>query len=385
MNSLLLNLVTPLIQSPNKMHLLFSRYISKRRIENLLCFVVLSFFLTACDTEPQVEEKAGKVIVKPAILLTVGQDISDKFLNYPAVIQSTQSLTLAFQVGGVLKEVMVIEAESIKKGQILAKLDQRDYIAQLNSVEAQFKNAEAEYQRAERLIEEQAISRSLLEQRKSQFDVTRAQLDSAQKALDDTVLRSPFPGSVATVSIEVSQNVQPGEAAITVLGVGGLEASVNIPSYIVAQAKRNDEQKDAAYVILDADQNIRIPARFKSVALEADAASQTFQVNFAFESPENLIVLPGMNAMVWFRNPNRSQAGTKGISIPLTSITSDQNEKFVWVVDPDSMTVSKRLVVIQSGIGSHLNVLSGLQAGETIVAAGVSYLSEGLKVRAWSN
>lgn len=367
------------------MHLLFPCYISKRRIENLLCFVVLSFFLTACDTEPQVEEKAGKVIVKPAILLTVGQDISDKFLNYPAVIQSTQSLTLAFQVGGVLKEVMVIEAESIKKGQILAKLDQRDYIAQLNSVEAQFKNAEAEYQRAERLIEEQAISRSLLEQRKSQFDVTRAQLDSAQKALDDTVLRSPFPGSVATVSIEVSQNVQPGEAAITVLGVGGLEASVNIPSYIVAQAKRNDEQKDAAYVILDADQNIRIPARFKSVALEADAASQTFQVNFAFESPENLIVLPGMNAMVWFRNPNRSQAGTKGISIPLTSITSDQNEKFVWVVDPDSMTVSRRLVVIQSGIGSHLNVLSGLQAGETIVAAGVSYLSEGLKVRAWSN
>gem|GEM_PF-299234 len=385
MNSLLLSLVNPLIQRPNKMHLLFSRYISKRRIENLLCFVVLSFFLTACDTEPQVEEKAGKVIVKPAILLTVGQDISDKFLNYPAVIQSTQSLTLAFQVGGVLKEVMVIEAESIKKGQILAKLDQRDYIAQLNSVEAQFKNAEAEYQRAERLIEEQAISRSLLEQRKSQFDVTRAQLDSAQKALDDTVLRSPFPGSVATVSIEVSQNVQPGEAAITVLGVGGLEASVNIPSHIVAQAKRNDEQKDAAYVILDADQNIRIPARFKSVALEADAASQTFQVNFAFESPENLIVLPGMNAMVWFRNPNRSQAGTKGISIPLTSITSDQNEKFVWVVDPESMTVSKRLVVFQSGIGSHLNVLSGLQAGETIVAAGVSYLSEGLKVRAWSN
>jgi len=350
----------------------------------LLCALTVSFSLVACDSNSPSDEQPVKVLAKPAKLLTVGQPQSEAYLNYPAIIQSTQSLALAFQVGGVLKEVSVIEAEKVKKGQVLAKLDQRDYITQLKSIEAQFKNAKAEYQRAERLIEEQAISRSVLEQRKSQFDVTRAQLDSAQKALDDTTLRSPFAGNVATVLIEMSQNVQPGETVITVLGEGGLEAKVNIPSYIVARANDSDENKDGAYLVLNAEQDIRIPARFKSAALEADVASQTFEVIFAFESPDNLNVLPGMNATVWFKNPDRSQAAGQAISIPLTAIISEQNDKFVWVVDPETMAVTKRKVVIQSGIGSHLNVLSGLQAGDTIVAAGVSYLSEGLKVRAWS-
>lgn len=352
---------------------------------SILFALIISISLVACNSEPPIAEQSAKDLVRPVKLFTVGGVKSDGFLNYPAVIQSRQSSTLAFQVGGVLKEVLVIEAQQVEKGQVLAKLDQRDYLAQLNSIRAQFNNAETEYRRAERLITEQAISRSVLDQRKSQFEISRAQLDTAQKAIDDTLLLAPFSGNVATVAIEVSQNVQPGEAAISILGDGGLEAKINIPSYILAHAKESEEREGAAYLILDADQDIRIPARFKSVALEADPASQTFEVIFAFEAPKNLNVLPGMNATVWFLDPAQSNSASAAISVPLAAIATDNGDKFVWVVDQQAMTVAKRKVNIQSGIGSQLNVLSGLQEGETIVAAGVSYLAEGMKVRAWSN
>ncbi len=364
------------------MLLKFTRLATKCLAKCIFIVSATSFLVVACDSGSEKPEQASVDLAKPAKLLTVGESMADEYLNYPAIIQSTQFQAMAFQVGGVLKEVSVIEAESVKKGQVLARLDQRDYRVELNSIQAQFKNAEDEYLRAKRLIKEQAISRSVLDQRKSQFDVAKAQLDSAQKDLDDTVLRSPISGSVATVSIEVSQNVQAGEAAITILGVGGLEAKVNIPSSIVAHAQENEEKRGAAYVILDADQGTRIPAQFKSVVLEADSTSQTFEVVFAFKAPDTLNILPGMNATVWFKNPGRTES--EGASVPLTAISTENNAQYVWVVDKDSMIVSKRKVIFQSGVGSQLNVLSGLETGETIVAAGVSYLTEGMKVRPWS-
>jgi len=353
------------------------------KIINILA--ILSFILiTGCSSDSDNTEKKEIAVAKPAKLFTVSQVESDEYLNYPAVIQSTRFLSLAFQVSGIVKEVSIIESEAVKKGQVLAKLDQRDHLAQLNSAKAQFKNAETEYLRAKRLIEEQAISRSVLDQRKSQFDITKAQLDTAQKAFNDTILVSPFSGNIATVSIEALQNVQAGEAVITVLGNGGLEAKANLPSNILARAEKNGEKNGSAFVILDADRDRRIPAKFKSIALEADSASQTFEVIFDFKAPENLNVLPGMNATLWFRNPDRSQSGVKGMSVPLAAISIEGNENFVWVVDPSSNQVSKRKVVVQKGVGSHLTIIDGLEAGEIIVAAGVSQLSAGMEVRPWS-
>ena len=92
----------------------------------------------------------------------------------------------------MLKELMVIEAQKVNKGEVLAKLDQRDLLAKLISARAQFKNANIEYQRALRLIKQDAISSSKLEERKSKRDVNKSQLETAKKALQDSVLIAPF-------------------------------------------------------------------------------------------------------------------------------------------------------------------------------------------------
>lgn len=155
----------------------------------------------ACDSETS-SDKNVQDIARPAKLMTIGQVGTQNLLSFPAVIQSQKLSELTFEVGGVLEELLVVEAQKVKEGDVLATLDQRDLNEKLNSARAQYDNAEAEYQRALRLIKEDAISRSKLDERKSKRDVNKATFKTAKKALDRTVLRAPYSGAIAKISIE---------------------------------------------------------------------------------------------------------------------------------------------------------------------------------------
>ncbi|MCP3921506.1 MAG: efflux RND transporter periplasmic adaptor subunit [Desulfobacterales bacterium] len=341
--------------------------------------ILLLPFLVACsDTQPK---KVAKV--RPAILIEVGQSIDKTFLSYPAVIKGEKGSELAFAVGGLVKEVNVKAGQDIKKGQILAKLDQRDFQIRLNSAQAAYKNADKEYQRAVRLLKESAISRSYVDSRKLTRDTTKAQLDTANKAMADTIIVAPYSGNISKVLIEANQTAQPGRTVISMLNFAKLEAKINLPAHILAQSKRYKKAKGAFFLTLEAATNRKIPAFFKEVSLEADTATQTYELILSFTPPEDLVILPGMNATFWMKDLSKT-TGDKSISVPITAIGTENGMKFVWVVNKTSMTVSKRVIAIEDGVGASLNILSGLSSGETIVKAGISYLSEGMKVRPWS-
>ena len=344
--------------------------------------IVTVFLLTACDSETSSDKT--NALIRPAKLLDVGQIRSDDFLSYPAVIGAQQLSVLSFEVSGTLKEMLVVESQEIQQGDVLAKLDKRDLQIKLKAAKSQFDNANAEYQRAVRLMKEDAISRSVLEQRKSQRDVSQSQLESAEKAVQDSVLVAPHAGNVAKISIQKQQAVQAGEPAISILGSGGLEASINMPASILALAQEADESELNTYLIFDVAADRRIPVQFKEASLEADTSSQTYEITFTFDPVDGLNILPGMNATIWLKNPTNLAAGSVEASVPLTAVMTDGDQKYVWVVNRESMVVTRRNVTLEEGVGVELNVSSGLEVGETIVAAGVSSLSEGMKVRPWS-
>lgn len=346
---------------------------------SLTGFVIV--LLSACGSDSSSETKQEENLARPAKLITIGQTKRDDFLNYPAVIKSLKLRKLSFAVGGVVQDVLVVEAQAVKKGDVLAKLDQRDLQAKIKSAQAQYDNANAEYERAVRLMKGNAISRSDLEKRKSGRDVNKAALETTQKALEDSVLIAPYDGKISKVSIKKQQNIQVGAQAIDILGDGGLEAVINLPSSILV--KSGDGGEGTAYIVLDAAVGQRIPATFKEISLEADAATQTYELTFTFNAPEGIIVLPGMNATVWFKDPSKPATAVRSVSIPLTAIATDGDKKYVWVVDQATMKVSKRQVVVAADVGSTITIMNGLKLGETIVSAGISVLSEGMKVTPW--
>lgn len=344
--------------------------------------VVAVTVLAGCGTEEV--DQPRKPSVRPVKLVTIAGAATEQSSRYPAVIDADQLSELSFQVSGLLKELLVQEAQDIERGALIARLDQRDFRSKVASAKAQFDNAKKEYQRAVRLAKGNAISRSVLEQRKSKRDVAKAQFDTAKKALSDTVLRAPFSGVIAQVPVKRLQNVQAGKLVAKLMSKGQLKATINLPARFIAQTPTREDK--GAYVILDAAPENRIEATFRKATLVADATSQTYAITFTFKPPDNVIILPGMTATVELTSsPKDASAGNNRVSVPLAAVMSDGHAQYVWVVNNETMTVSQRSVTIEEGIGETVIVTEGLTPGETIAGAGATYLAEGMTVRPWTN
>ncbi len=341
-----------------------------------LVALVLVVVIGCSGNEPDQERK----VVRPAKLHEVEASRSVRTVKYPAIIEATSSAEVTFQVGGLLKELLVREGKRVAEGAVIARLDQRNLRNEVATAESQFQKADSAFTRTERLLAENATSRRVFEQAQSERDVAQAALDTARKSLEDATLRSPFSGVIAAVHVEQFQNVAAQEPIVTLQTTGTAEAVFQVPARLVATSGQFETEETV--VVLDAASDVRIPAVFQSAATEADPETQTFLVKFAFTPPADLIVLPGMTGMVESRlRFDRDGALAELPGVPTSAVLSDGEARYVWVVDRDTMTVSRREVTVAPGVGESLAVLDGLAEGEVIVGAGASYLHEGMQIR----
>ena len=346
----------------------------------LLCGI--GFLFTACSEAPEVKSVPA---VRTAKLIEIQPYQDVEVFRYPAVISAFDSSTMAFQVPGLLKSIDVKEGENIRKSQVLARLDQRDFKTAIQSAQAQYDNAALEYGRAKRLIESNAISVSVLEQRESQNDIAKANLTQAQKALSDTVLKAPFDGVVADVHIKNFEAAAAGQPIMTLQSDGLSQALVQVPASVVV----NSEQINLldVYLSLDADQTLKLPAVLSENLAIADQTTQTIEARFTFTPPEKLVVLPGMTGTLngQFRYINETATVMQYPIVPISAVQSEAGKTYVWLVENETMRVSKQDVTVRPGVSETLVVSGGLSIGDVIVGAGGHYLSEGAKVRPYKN
>ena len=338
--------------------------------------LILLLAVAGCSDEPEAPAKAP---IRPAKLLKVAAAENVRTVELPAIVEASASADLGFQLPGLVVAIPVREGERVAKGAEVARLDRRDARAELTREQANFDAAEAAFRRAERLIGKGAISRTTHERRKTQRDVAAAALDAARKRFEDSVLRAPFAGIVAVVHVEAFQNVASRQPVVTLQTTGSAEAVAQAPAALLANSGRIEPLETV--VVLDAAPGTPIPANFHSVATRADPAAQTYEVRFAFTPPADLVVLPGMAGAVRSRLAIAGDGRAAPVAVPIEAILSEADSRYVWVVDTGSMTVSKREVTLGDGVGETLPVVDGLAAGETVVAAGVSYLHEGMRIR----
>lgn len=351
-----------------------------RRFHSSAVLLISVAMLTGCganDLDPVAEAP------RPAKLLTISESSSQQRGSFPAVVRSIRSTDLAFQVGGQIVEWNAVDGSPIARGSVLARLDARSFEAAVEQAEAQYNNANSEYERALRLIAEDAISQSVVESRDAQRQVAKATLDTARKNLSDTVLRAPFNGYVGRSNVEQFQNVAP-QQPVLVLQSQAVEAIVNAPASFVLNSNRT--RYFDTEVELDAAPGRRFPATFREATGVADASTQTFEGHFTFTPPADLLVLTGMTATLFYVTEFLETADApSGVSVPLSAILTDGESRYVWVVKGRERELEKRPVRVADGVGQELLVTDGLAVGETIVAAGGAYLQEGDRVRPWQD
>lgn len=341
---------------------------------------------TAVDQQP----------VRPVKLLKIGDVGSDQRLKMPGTVRAADRVDLAFQVPGRLIEMPFKEGQAVKKGDLLARLDPRDYETGLRNATGTLAKAKLEYDIAEyhRYVsvkekEAGAVSDSVLSLKKAAENVSKADLQSAQAGVDAardqlvyTYLRAPFNGVLAKRYVDNYQEVQAKQTIISLQNTTAIELLIDVPELLVAPERRIPR----AHAEFASAPGKRFELTVKEFATQADPMTQTYQVVLVMPSPSGIRILPGMTANVIFDLSDTDVADT-GISIPAIAVIADTAGKpFVWAIDDKTMQVQRRSVTTGALTGNdNIRITAGLDLGETIAISGVSMLRDGQVVRTFDN
>jgi RND family efflux transporter MFP subunit len=283
----------------------------------------------------------------------------------------------------------------VKEGQLIAQLDQKDFKnnlrdaqGQLAKANAALESARSEYDRILRIQMKDpgAASESMVVKRRETVDQSKAELDSAQAAVDMardelgyTTLRAPFGGVVSKRYVDNYQEVRAKEPIVSLDDFSSVEILVDVPELIVATFTEGNETHAVAEFA--AAPGKQYPLTIRERASRADPKTQTYQVVFRMPQPDDINVLPGMTATVTGRT--RMQEESEGLFIvPAIAVVADAAGKpNVWIVDKETSKVQRRSVKIRDLTGTDsIEIIDGLKSGETIAISGVSRLREGMQV-----
>jgi RND family efflux transporter MFP subunit len=322
-------------------------------------------------------------VVRPVKIVTIGEGGTTSILELPGTVKAVQHADMGFEVSGRIIEFRFKEGQRVKQGDILARLDDRDFQASLDQAKAVHRKAQADLQRSERIYKEDpgAISTSKIDADRKAVEVTEADLRKGEKAVEDTVLRAPFDGFAARRLVEDYQNVQAKEPVVVLQDISLLEIEVGVPERDIAQGDMNRTAKEMTRraqprVELSSLPGQSFPARVKEFATRADPVTRTFQVRLSFEPPDGAAILPGMTARVTYNAPR--EGGTR---LPSHATFADADKKpHVWLVDEATMKVRAAPVKLGELTGGEVQILEGLSPGDQVAVSGVGQLRDGMQV-----
>nr|MDJ0879260.1 efflux RND transporter periplasmic adaptor subunit [Halieaceae bacterium] len=269
--------------------------------------------------------------------------------------------------------------DRIEQGQLIAKVDQRDFLARVKAARAQLVKDQANFKRAAELLEKDFVSQAEYDLLEAKVEISDSQLRVAQKALADTEIKAPFEGVIANTYVENFQSVLPKQPVARLLDSSRIEFVINIPEQFISLAPTVQNIR----VTFDAFGDVAIPAYIKEISNEATEATRTYPVTLIMDQPEEVEILPGMAGIATGDDPSMSGDVLQTIEVPVTAVFSpdEATGSFVWVIDPDAMTVSRRAVTVEALSEGGIKVMDGLSIGEWIAIAGVNYLREGQEIR----
>jgi RND family efflux transporter MFP subunit len=348
------------------------------------CFAVVLVLGLSCGEEPAEPEP----VARPVKIIEFGGSGSGSNLEYPGEVSPATNAEVAFEVPGKLIEFPVRESQLVERGELLARLDPRDFQANLDAAKASEGAARAEYDRMRAMFRQDVASQQQLDKAQREFGVFTAQVAKAQKAVDDTMLRAPFDGTVARKIANDFDNVRAKQPIVLLQTGGDLEIVVNVPEKDYAGVKpgltlEERNKRADARVVLSAIPDRSFPAKLKEFATAADRVTRTFSVTFSFAPPSDLNVMPGMTARLILLG---GIGASIGASIPVQAAAEgSEGTTYVWVVDPDSKKVHKTPVTLGALTGTSVAVTAGLKKGDLVVTSGVHQLREGMEVRRMAN
>jgi RND family efflux transporter MFP subunit len=294
------------------------------------------------------------------------------------VVEAVRQSTVAAQTQGRIVALAVDVGDRVTRGQVIARIDEREATqvvatadAQVSRAEAALANARVNYERTKKLIAQKFVSEAALDKAQADYNAARAQLAAAVAAADQartgkgyTVIAAPFAGVISARHVDLGEMAQPGKALVTLFDPKDLRAVVTVP-----QAKLAAMQVPIAARIELPTLGERPVAKEVTVLPAADARTHTTQVRL--DLPEGLKgVYPGMFARGYF-----TLGEAKKLIVPASAIVRRSEVTGAYVVTPSGAIVFRQLRVGEAIPGIGVEVLAGLADGEQVALDPVLALS----------
>jgi len=378
----------------------------RNRIRSLLLIATAAGFLAACGSNGRHPAEPGP-LVTGVQTETVHLESVPQAYQAAGTIHSANTAILAAQLGGTVREIRVNAGDHVKRGQLLAVLDDRSAQAQMQGAEAgvneavqgeaeveqglkaatadrqfaeatlnrykalfaknslsrqEFDGAEARYQSA--LANERSIE-AKTQQIKARQQQARSQQDYAQTYLSYSRIVSPLDGIVTAKSVDAGTVVMPGTPVLTVEDTARYRLEASLPEEYVPYAKAGDN-------VSVSTEHGQFEGRVAAVVPVAEVSSHTFLVKIDLP--------PDCNC----RSGEYGQASfpigeTKGLAVPSSAVVDHGELQGIFVVGADGK-VEYRLVKTGKTFGNQVEILSGLAAGEKVAVSQIDRLRDGARV-----
>jgi multidrug efflux system membrane fusion protein len=331
--------------------------------------------------EPAVE------FVRPVQLVRVSAGSAASMSVFAGEVKPRHEADLAFRIGGKLIERPVDVGASVRKGQLLARLDPSDVALQAEAAQAavaaartEATFAKAEFERFENLHRQKFVSASALDQKRNAMTTASARLDQAQAQLSVSrnqagyaSLVAPEDGVITAISAEAGQVIASAQSVMRLARTDEREIAIAVPENRIGEIKAAPQLA----AVLWANPGKLYKARVREIAPSVDPVTRTFAVRVAVPDADASLGW-GMTANVVVAG-----AGAPGSALlPLTSVYhTPEGKPAVWIYDPGAQQVDLRPVALGAYREDGVLVTAGVREGEWVVAAGVNKLQAGQRVR----
>jgi membrane fusion protein (multidrug efflux system) len=299
--------------------------------------------------------------------------ITDR-INLPGSVEPWTRLKLMAKINGTVTEVLLEEGDRVKKGDVIARIEDDDYRIALTRAEAAYRLAESEYQRDKSIFDKGVIPASTLEINRTSMKTARADYENAKLMLSRTSVLSPMDGIITSMDAEVGLQLSVGDPIAVLLETDRMKGIIGIPESDVTAVR----QLESVDITIQALGDKRITATKHFLSPAPSTAARLYDLELAIENPVGE-VLSGM----FLRADVVKERVEDAIAVPFYSVISRNDQQYVFIEEDG---VAKRRDV-RLGImeGWLVQVVEGLVAGDRIVIEGHRDLEDGQRIKVVRN
>ncbi|MFI3293527.1 MAG: efflux RND transporter periplasmic adaptor subunit [Rikenellaceae bacterium] len=329
--------------------------------------LLLALSLVSCKSTVKSDSAPRKV--KSESVVTSNESV--EVATFTGKVVAATDVNLGFRVAGIIDCVELADGAFVREGEVIARLDSRDYALQLAATQAEYDAVKAEVDRVVALYADQSVSANDYDKATNGLRAITAKFEAHQNALSDTALKAPFDGYIQRSYFDRGEAVAAGTPVVAIISSSAPEITIDIPA--AYYLKENSFESATASVELYG--GIEFPLTLKGISRKANL-NQLYKATFVVGSVDGITPAVGVSAIV---SLNYSKSQEQGVQIPFSAVVERNGKSSVWVVS-EGKVASRTVAISEILSNGTARISSGLEAGEVIATAGVNSLKEGQEV-----